>query len=59
MYEQLFESVSYIKIKRGPSRPLPLDHILQQRMNTFMATQLTKINNRTRGQNNNGSNDSN
>lgn len=34
--QQLIESLEYIKIKRGPSTPLPISQILEQRIEVFI-----------------------
>jgi len=41
--QQLIESLEYIQIKRGPSRPLPLDKILSTRMEYFTNKRLARM----------------
>lgn len=42
--QQLLESVSYIAIARGTTRPIRLDEILQRRMEDFLDRRLKMIN---------------
>lgn len=41
--QQLLESLTYIQIKRGPSRPQPIDRILQSRMDYFLSRRTKEI----------------
>lgn len=41
--QQLLESLAYIEISRGATRPIRLDEILQRRMEDFMDRRLKQI----------------
>lgn len=41
--QQLLESLAYIEISRGSTRPIKLDEILQRRMEDFLDRRLKQI----------------
>lgn len=45
--QQLLESLDYIAIKRGMTRPIKLDEILQARMTDFLDRRLSALNGAT------------
>lgn len=42
--QQLLESLNYIEINRGATRPIKLDEILQRRLEEFLDRKLKMIN---------------